>query len=242
MASPALTRLETLLASRKLDATLARPAGPDTTAATGIATLDAALGGGWRRGELSELLGGQTSGRTSVLCATLAAAAARGEVVALVDTFDRFDPVTAAASGLDLSRVLWVRGPAMSPPGRPALVARALRQAVRALDLIVRAGGFGVVVLEAGGVSTRALGDLASSTWLRLAHANAGRPAACLLVGDVSMGRSARGVSVRLTSTRQWTGDSPQSRRLSALDVRAQLEQSQRTTSSAPAWTLRAAG
>ena len=56
------------------------------------------LGGGWRRGEVSELVGARSSGRTSVLLATLAAATARGEVVALVDALDRFDPASAAAA------------------------------------------------------------------------------------------------------------------------------------------------
>jgi RecA/RadA recombinase len=242
MVSPALSRLEAVLAARKLDATLARPASPEALAPTGIAALDRALGGGWCKGEVSELVGGPTSGRTSVIVATLAAATARGEVVALVDVVDRFDPVSAAASGLDLTRVLWVRGPAMSPPGRPALVALALRQAVRSLDLVVRAGGFGVVVLDAAGVPSRAFGELAASTWLRLAHANAGRSSVCLLMGDAPVGRSARGVSVRLTSVGEWTGASLQSRRLAALAVRATIEQAQRTRGAAPGWTLRAAG
>ena len=68
------------------------------------------LGGGWRRGEVSEVVGVRSSGRTSVLVATLAAATSRGEVVALVDAFDRFDPGRPRPPVLDLDRVLWVRG------------------------------------------------------------------------------------------------------------------------------------
>src|SRR5262245_5643758 len=102
MASTAVSRLESLLAARRLDATLARTEAPSIPLVpTGIPSLDASLSGGWPRGEISEILGGPSSGRASVLCATLAAATARGEIVALVDTFDRVDPVTAAASGLD---------------------------------------------------------------------------------------------------------------------------------------------
>jgi hypothetical protein len=47
---------------------------------------------------------------------------------------------------------------------------------------------------------------------------------------------------VRLTAVRQWTGTSPQSRRLSGLDVRAHVEHAQRPIAAAPGWTLRAAG
>ena len=141
MASATLTRLESLLAARRLDSTIARKdadAGA-TLVTTGITSLDTSLGGGWRRGEISEVLGPASSGRASVLCATLAAATARGELVALVDTFDRVDPVTAAATGLDLSRVLWVRGPSLTPTAaisrRDSLVNGAVLRAVRACDL-----------------------------------------------------------------------------------------------------------
>ena len=248
MASAALSRLETLLAARKLDGTVARPEAalwvkpPGPLAPTGIASLDDALQGGWRRGDVSEVVGGPSSGRTGVLLATMAAATARGEIVGLVDAFDRLDPITMAATGVDVSRVLWVRGPALTLPGRPDMVARAVNQAIRALDLILRAGGFGVVALDVAGAPARAFRDLAPATWLRLAHAIAHQPAVGLLIGDAPMGRSARGVSVRLTAVRQWTGTSPQSRRLSGFDVRAHVEHAQRPIATAPGWTLRAAG
>ncbi len=175
------------------------------------------------------------------MSATLAAATARGEIVALVDAFDRLDPVTLAAAGVDLSRVLWVRGPALSLPGRAAMVALALVQAIRALDLIVRAGGFGVAVLDVAGAPARACGELAPATWLRVAHVLAGQPTVGLLLGDRPMGRSARGVSVRLTSARRWTGASLQSRRLAGLEIGAHVEHAQRPIAAAPGWTLRAA-
>jgi RecA/RadA recombinase len=248
MASATLTRLESLLAARRLDSTLARKeadSGPGPVT-TGIPSLDASLGGGWRRGEISEILGGASSGRASVLCATLAAATSRGELVALVDTFDRVDPVSAAATGLDLSRVLWVRGPSLTPSAtasrRDNLVASAVLRAVRACDLIIRAGGFGVVSLDLAGAPARALRELAASTWMRLAHANAGQSTVCLLIGEQPMGRSARGVSVRLTSSRRWTGNSPQSRRFGGFDINADLQQARRPVAPSSNWSLRAAG
>lgn len=248
--SAALSRLETLLSARRLDATLVRKdADPAVTlVTTGINALDTSLGGGWRRGEISEILGSPSSGRASVLCATLAAATARGEIVALVDTFDRADPVSAAAAGLDLSRVLWVRGPSLTPSAtssrsvRDSLVSGAVLRAIRACDLIIRAGGFGVVALDLADAPQRALRDLASSTWMRLAHANAGQPTVCVLLGEEPMGRSARGVSVRLTSARRWTGNSLQSRRFGGFEITAILQQAQRPVMASPVWTLRAAG
>ena len=244
MASLALTRLETLLATRKLDATVARPDAvreADTSSA-GIASLDTALGGGWGCGEVSEIIGGPSSGRTGVLLAALAVATSRGGIVALIDAFDRLDPVTAAAAGVDLSRTLWVRGPALSLPGRPGMVTGAIKQAIRSFDLVMRAGGFSVVALDVAGAPAQAFRDLAPATWQRLAHAIAGQPSAALIVGDRPMGRSARGVTVRLESTRRWTGASLQSRRLSGLDIQARIERAQRPIAAAPTWSLRAAG
>ena len=185
--------------------------------------MDQSLGGGWRQGEVSEVIGGPSTGRSSVLCATLAAATRRGELAALVDAFDRADPLSAAAAGLDLSRLLWVRGPALTPTARESIVGPAILRAVRACDLIIRAGGFGVVALDLAGVPARALRELAASTWMRLGHANAGQPTVCLLIGDQPMGRSARGVSVKLTSRRQWTGTSPQSRRFGGFEIRVDV-------------------
>jgi hypothetical protein len=122
------------------------------------------------------------------------------------------------------------------------MVASALMRAIRAFDLVIRAGGFGVVALDVAGAPARAFQDLAPATWQRLAHAIAGQPAVALIVGDRPMGRSARGVTVRLSAMHRWTGTSPQSRRLAGLDIRAQLEQGRQPVAAAPTWSLRAAG
>src|SRR5437899_9973148 len=94
MALLARTDLESLLRAKRLDRTLtsARPACSSNAphddlavAATGLSPLDARLDGGFPRGQLSEVIGPRSSGRTSLLLRALAAATARGELVALVD-------------------------------------------------------------------------------------------------------------------------------------------------------------
>ena len=113
MVHAARAHVESLLRTRKLDVTLTSTAPwnapPRDMAATGLDELDAALGGGLCRGDLSELVGPRSAGRTTILCRALATAAERGEAVALIDTHDRFDPESAGAAGLDLTRLLWVR-------------------------------------------------------------------------------------------------------------------------------------
>jgi hypothetical protein len=77
-------------------------------ALSGIPQLDL-LTGGFARGCLTEICGAASSGRTSVLLFALARATQRGEVCALVDASDAFDPASAAAAGMEMSRLLWVR-------------------------------------------------------------------------------------------------------------------------------------
>src|SRR5271163_198160 len=69
---------------------------------SGIPQLDA-LTGGIPRGCLTEICGTASSGRTSVLLFALARATQRGEVCALVDPCDVFDPASAAAAGMEMS-------------------------------------------------------------------------------------------------------------------------------------------
>ena len=101
--------VEALLREKKLDRTLtsALPErlGEDAVAPLGTEALDRGLAGGLPRGQVSEVVGPASSGRTSVAWAALAAASRRGESIALIDTCDRFDPPTAQACGIDLSRL-----------------------------------------------------------------------------------------------------------------------------------------
>src|SRR6202140_5043972 len=76
--------------------------------ASGIPQLDL-LTGGIARGCLAEICGTASSGRTSVLLFALARATQRGEVCALVDASDAFNPASAAAAGMEMSSLLWVR-------------------------------------------------------------------------------------------------------------------------------------
>ena len=75
---------------------------------SGIPQLDL-LTGGLARGCLTEICGTASSGRTSVLLLALSRATQRGEVCALVDASDAFNPASAAAAGMEMSRLLWVR-------------------------------------------------------------------------------------------------------------------------------------
>src|ERR1700687_2198494 len=99
----ALPKLGGVTAASRLEI---RPA-PERVS-SGIREIDE-LPGGLPRGCLSEICGPASSGRTSVLLSALAAATRRQEVCALVDTTDALDVVSAAAMGVELERLLWIR-------------------------------------------------------------------------------------------------------------------------------------
>jgi recombination protein RecA len=75
---------------------------------TGISEIDDATCG-LPRGRLTEILGPDSSGRTSVLYSMLAGATRRGEICAVVDAENAFDPASAGSAGVRLERLLWVR-------------------------------------------------------------------------------------------------------------------------------------
>ncbi len=194
--------LESLLRARRLDRTLTTTmAGPSdaAVASTGFPVLDARLGGGFPRGQLSEIVGARSSGRMSLLLQMAAQATARGELVAFVDALDMLDVGSAAAAGVDLARFLWIRGHVVASPGACRdMNQRAMEQAVRALALVLQSGSFGLVAFDVAEAPREALRRLPFTTWLRLQRMVEGAETVCVLVGTEQVARSAAGLTLRV--------------------------------------------
>ena len=220
MADAARAHLESLLRARKLDVTLTSAApwagASREVAPTGIPALDAALGGGLARGHLSEIVGARSSGRTTVVCRMLAAAAARGEAVAVIDASDRFDPASADAAGVDLPKLLWVRDTGDAS------------RALKAMNLVLQAGGFGLVVFDVADLHATALRQFPYTTWMRIARVIEGSQTTAVIVAADRLARSPGGVTITLgasaDATRaQWSGTSDRARFLRAIDVQTRV-------------------
>jgi len=123
----------------------------------GIAELDA-LTGGLPRGSITEIHGPASSGRSSLIASILAAATARQEICAYVDSSDAFDPVSAETAGVDLARLLWIRC-----GGHP-------EHALKTADLLIQNGGFGLVVLDLGDISTHIARRIPLASWFRFSR------------------------------------------------------------------------
>lgn len=76
---------------------------------TGISELDGLIQGGFPVGAVTELVGGECSGRTSVALSFLSRITSTGKVCAWIDASNSFHPASAASVGVDLKRLLWVR-------------------------------------------------------------------------------------------------------------------------------------
>ena len=143
---------------------------------SGLALLDALIGGGIPRGRISEITGRSGSGKTSIAASFASFTTRRGEVAAWLDGSGTFDPESMAAAGVELRRMLWASIPDASPAsqsqlqsytrfGRPP--ARRQSAIVKAAELVLEAGGFGLVVVDFG-ETPRAL---TQSSALRIARA-----------------------------------------------------------------------
>jgi recombination protein RecA len=205
---------------------------------SGISALDA-LTGGLPRGCLTEICGSPSSGRTSLLLAALAAATRRGEFCAIIDASDTLDPHSAAAAGVELEHLLWVRCNDDPPkkensPQRPHVTEKQqkekkedgcpilaapfaarvgtfsrtssraninrsertnewkenlprqsehrLEQVLRATDLLLESGGFGLIVLDLADLPTQAARRIPLTTWFRFRRAVENKPTILLAI------------------------------------------------------------
>jgi len=156
--------------------------------ATGLSALDAVLGGGIPRGRITELAGPRSAGRTGLAAAIAASATRAGETIAWVDPEDALDPEAAAAAGIALARLLWVR-----PRGVP--------DALRAAEILLGAGGFGLVLLDVDSVNASA------RAWPRLARAAERTRSGLLVVAPRRAAGTFAAVGLELGARRvRWTG------------------------------------
>jgi recombination protein RecA len=155
-----------------------------------------------RQGAMTELVGPLSSGRTSLLTLCLRDVTQRGGLAALVDTDHAFDPVGAAAAGVELRRVLWVRADGHR------------RTALKAADLLVRCPGFALVALDVGESPPR----LSVGSAFRLRQAARRSGVALLVVGARRVVGGAAALTVAARRERlAWAGPGPVPRRLAGM-------------------------
>lgn len=187
---------------------------------TGIAEVDA-ITGGIPRGCLSEIYGPASSGKTSMLLATIAAATRREETCVLIDASDSFDPESAAAAGVDFDKLLWVRcGEFSSAVGHRSPTAtvsaddrrsksensyikrnnneRRLEQVLKSTDLVLQSGGFGMVALDLAGIPEKFVRRIPLASWFRFQRAVEHTKTALLVVSEFACAQTCAAVVLKL--------------------------------------------
>jgi hypothetical protein len=216
--APAKAALEELLRQRRL-----HDEGPPLRGArrlsplpTGVDALDRLLGGGLPRGQVSEVRGTPSSGRTGLLLCLVARATGQGGLVAWVDPGDRLDPLSAAEAGVDLDRLFWLRG---ALPGRGATAA------VSALGTLAASGLFELLVLDLAGAGALEVRRLPGSTWIRLQRLIEASPAAVVLLAEDHVASGPAGASLLLSPANpaRWSGAEGPGRLLQGLETQARL-------------------
>jgi hypothetical protein len=191
-----------------------------------LAPVNVLLEGGIPRGRISEIIGRRGCGKTSLAATFISSATRRGEVAAVIDMANSFDPATMAEGGVELSRVLWVYpgekikglldiegllevspGPISGQGERPDRKTSAMRlhgvdqharNFLRAAELVLEAGGFGLLVMDFG----ESAFTLASSSALRLARMAERSGTAVLMLVTRPLCGTFAAVSLDLFSTR----------------------------------------
>ncbi len=141
-------QIESDLADRIPSALTPMPQMPRSIAATGIQCVDELLDGGVPLGAITEVAGPECSGRTSFALSVLAGMTQASKVCAWIDVSDGLDPESAAAAGVELSRLLWVRCglPDVSdivPSSQPAFVLPDKYFVPTPIEKGLHGGGFG---------------------------------------------------------------------------------------------------
>jgi hypothetical protein len=176
------------------------------TAPTGIAEVDLLLGGGLPVGAISEVAGPESSGRTSLVLSFLAGRTREGLACAWVDAGDALDAESAAASGVNLKQLLWVRcrseGSTARGQDRTKPWPR-LDQALRATDLLLQAGGFAALALDLGGTAPEHALRIPLATWFRFRQATGRARCSLLVLALEPLAQSSAAVVLECASVRE---------------------------------------
>jgi recombination protein RecA len=150
------------------------------------------------RGALTEISGPLSSGRTALTHSLLAASCAVPEFCALLDAGDTFDPESAAAAGVRLSQVLWVR------------CGGNVESALLAADMLAQAGGFGLVAIDLGDSPEKMVRRVPVASWFRLRHAVENTRTAIVVLTRQIHACSCSALKIELSETHAlWKGQLP---------------------------------
>lgn len=168
--------LRNLLAGRFPSA----PSPAPTFLTTKLPFLDHAIGGGFPKSAITELISPQPSaGSASLIHALLQCARRDRYFLALIDGRDSFDPFAFGPGNASLGHLLWVR-------------CIKTFEAIKAADLLLRDGNFPLVIVDLVLNAPEELRKIPQTSWYRLQRLVEAASTACLIMSRQSMVSSAQ--------------------------------------------------
>jgi hypothetical protein len=147
------------------------------------------------RGSVAEIAGEASSGKTSLPLSLLAKLTATGEVCAVVDSANSFDPCSAVLAGVELENLMWIK------------CCGDLEKAFMSADLLVQAKGFGTVWLNLNGLPQKQLRMVPKTYWYRYRNRIKETPTIFLVTAAEHVTGSAAHRSFALTRDKAvWSG------------------------------------
>jgi hypothetical protein len=144
-----------------------------------------------------------------------------------VDAEDAFSPHSAADAGVQLERLLWVR------------CGHSAEHALKAADLLIQGGGFGLVVMDLGDTSPRTARRISLASWFRLRRAVEHTPTVLVSLARQSNAKTCASMVIECgRKATTWSGTRSVSRLLRGFEVRA--TSTQRRKQCSPVFTARA--
>jgi hypothetical protein len=104
-----------------------------------------------------------------------------------------FAPTAAVAAGIDFDRLLWIR------------CAGNLEHAFKATDLLLHAGGFGLVILDLGDVAGKEARRIITSWWYRFRRTVEDRPTVLTVISEEACTRSCAALTLELKGVAEWS-------------------------------------
>ena len=118
----------------------------------------------------------------------------------MIDINDAFAPTAAAAAGIDFDRLLWIR------------CGGSLENAFKATDLLLHAGGFGLVMLDMGDVAGKDARRIITSWWYRFRRTVENRPTSIVVLSEEACTRSCAALTLELNGRPEWSQASARAR------------------------------
>lgn len=107
------------------------------------------------RGSLTEISGEPSAGKTSLTFMMLAHLTQNGEICAIVDLDNSFNPQSATDSNVVLDNLLWIR------------CGSDLEKAFKAIDYLIQANNFGMIWIDLNDHAAKNINYIPSSYWYR---------------------------------------------------------------------------